>query len=255
MSMALDLVHLGCWGFMPKIRKMSTCVNQSRARRAYRSERRASQKGETREAILDAALALFAERGFAGASIRDIAERAAISHAVIGQHFGAKDDLWRAAVKRMFARFAEEMDAASWGEDHPLEKRLAAFLRNYVIYCARHPEHVRIMMHESLGDSERLDWMVEKYIAPAHRSIEPMLRAAMGAGHVPTMPVVSLVYTIAAAAQSMFALGAEARRIYGVDTSAASTISRHAEALVSLFVADRVQRREAVATPTRKRKR
>ncbi|MFN3465467.1 MAG: TetR/AcrR family transcriptional regulator [Terricaulis sp.] len=224
------------------------------AKRAYQSARRAVQKEETREAILDAALKLFAERGFEAASIRDIALRADISHAVIRQHFGAKDDLWRAAVEQMFARFAQEMDADSWGGNRPLPERLEAFLRNYVIYCARHPEHVRIMMHESLGESERLDWMVENYIAPAHRSIEPLLRAAMDAGHVPQMPVISLVYTIAAAAQSLFALGAEARRIYGVDTSAAAAVSQHAEALVSLFVAHRTAPSVALGPDRRKRK-
>lgn len=224
------------------------------ARRAYTSALRAVQKEETREAVLDAALKLFAERGFEGASIRDIAERAAISHAVIRQHFGAKHELWRAAVEQMFSRFQAEMDPDSWGADKPLEERLEAFLRNYVIYCARHPEHVRIMMHESLGESERLDWMVETYIAPAHRSIEPLLRAAMEAGHVPQMPIISLVYTIAAAAQSVFALGAEARRIYGVDTSAAASVSQHAQALVALFIAKRPTARVELAPSKRKRK-
>ncbi len=220
-------------------------------KRVYRSERRAEQKGETRDAALDAALALFAERGFEGASIRDIAERANISHAVIRQHFGTKDDLWRAAVDQMFSRFSDEMDGEHLGEDRPLKARLEAFLRNYVLYCARHPEHVRIMMHESLGESERLDWLVERYVAPAHRNIEPLLRAAMEAGYVPTMPLISLVYTIAAAAQSLFALGPEARRIYGVDTRAASTVTQHAEALVALFVATPMRER---APTTRKRK-
>jgi hypothetical protein len=103
------------------------------------------------------------------------------------------------------------------------------------------------MMHESLGESERLDWIVERYVAPAHRNIEPLLRAAMDAGYVPTMPLVSLVYTIAAAAQSLFALGAEARRIYGIDTRAASTVTQHAEALVALFVAEPRRLRTAAA--------
>jgi AcrR family transcriptional regulator len=210
--------------------------NRKTAKRAYKSDRRAVQKHATREAVLDAALSLFAERGFGGASIRDIARRADMSHAVIRQHFGAKVDLWRAAVARMFARMSMEMDVDSWGRHRPLQVRLEAFVRNYVIYCARHPEHVRIMMHESLGESARLKWMVETHIAPAHRSIEPLLREAMEAGCVPKMPIISLIYTISAAAQSLFALGAEARHIYGVDTRTAAVVSQHAEALVSLFV-------------------
>ena len=207
-------------------------------RRPYKSERRSVQKGETREAVLDAALSLFAERGFEGASIRDIAQRAETSHAVIRQHFGAKEDLWRAAVERMFARFTQNMSPDAWRTDQPLKLRLEAFLRNYVSYCARHPEHLRIMMHESLGDSVRLDWIVEKYVAPAHRDVEPLLSAAMEEGFIPRMPIISLVYTIAASAQSLFALRAEAQRIYGVDTTEDGAVAQHADALVSLFIAD-----------------
>lgn len=49
-----------------------------------------------RARIRDAAIALFAERGFAGASLRDIAEAAQVSAGLVRHHFGSKDGLRQA---------------------------------------------------------------------------------------------------------------------------------------------------------------
>ncbi|QEI05946.1 helix-turn-helix transcriptional regulator [Pigmentiphaga aceris] len=51
-----------------------------------------------RAAILDAALAAFAERGYARATMRDIAQRAGVTHGLVQRHFGSKEALFLAAV-------------------------------------------------------------------------------------------------------------------------------------------------------------
>jgi AcrR family transcriptional regulator len=52
----------------------------------------------TRAAILDAARALFAERGYDNATIRDIAKQAAIDPSMVMRYFGSKDELFAAAT-------------------------------------------------------------------------------------------------------------------------------------------------------------
>ncbi len=52
--------------------------------------------------IIDTALTLFAEKGFAGTRTREIAEAAGISETLIFQHFKTKDELIRAALARLF---------------------------------------------------------------------------------------------------------------------------------------------------------
>ncbi|PCC30801.1 TetR/AcrR family transcriptional regulator [Brachybacterium sp. JB7] len=54
-----------------------------------------------REAILDAASSLFAERGYHGASLRDISRRAGISHPGMLHHFASKDTLLGAVIDRL----------------------------------------------------------------------------------------------------------------------------------------------------------
>ena len=59
-------------------------------RRSYRSPRRAEQARLTRRAILDAALPLFIERGYAGTSMPDIARKAGVALPTVEAAFGTK---------------------------------------------------------------------------------------------------------------------------------------------------------------------
>ena len=54
----------------------------------------------TKEAILAAAEHVFSRRGFDGVSVRDIGERAGVSHALVHRYFGTKDDLYKTVLAR-----------------------------------------------------------------------------------------------------------------------------------------------------------
>ncbi|MDP9362946.1 MAG: TetR/AcrR family transcriptional regulator, partial [Chloroflexota bacterium] len=57
----------------------------------------------SREAILDAAEALFAERGYEGASLQEIGRAAGVSRGTPGYFFGSKERLYQAVLERAFA--------------------------------------------------------------------------------------------------------------------------------------------------------
>jgi AcrR family transcriptional regulator len=54
----------------------------------------------TTAAMLDAAEELFSAHGFSAVTVRDIAERAGVSHALVHRYLGSKDDIYRAVLKR-----------------------------------------------------------------------------------------------------------------------------------------------------------
>jgi AcrR family transcriptional regulator len=69
-----------------------------------------------REEILDAAVGVFAEYGFAGASTDEIAARAGISQPYVFRLFGTKKELFKAVVARCFRETLEEFQRAAEGK-------------------------------------------------------------------------------------------------------------------------------------------
>ena len=57
-------------------------------------------RGATTAAILDAAEELFRERGYEAVTVRDVAEQAGVSHALVHQYAGSKEDLFHAVLSR-----------------------------------------------------------------------------------------------------------------------------------------------------------
>lgn len=73
-------------------------------RRAPGPGERKIDADRTRAALLDAALEEFAARGYAGARIRDIAERAGVSKDLVAYHFGGKEGLYLAVQQAWLDR-------------------------------------------------------------------------------------------------------------------------------------------------------
>ena len=110
----------------------------------------------TREALLDAAVALFAEKGYAQASIDDIAERAGYSKGAVYWHFKSKDELfWSLLDERIempWRRSIELLETAGPDLDMSLEanrlftelvrdeRALLLVEREYWSLAARDPE-------------------------------------------------------------------------------------------------------------------
>lgn len=204
-----------------------------------RPARTARPVEETRSAILDAALKLFSERGYEGAAMRDIAALAGVEHSLVRYHYSDKATLWRAALARLIVDMNAHM-AAGWRTTRrqpPLE-RFKATLRDYVRYCARHPEHARIMVQEAMGESDRVAWIADNIVGPQHRSMAKLLQTLIDQGHLPRVPIRNLIYMLAAAAQSPFTLAGEVRHAYGVDMSDEAEIEGHADALIALLIRD-----------------
>ena len=62
------------------------------------SKRKRLDPAKTRDTILNAALTTFAEKGYAGASIGDIAAEAKVQKSLVQYHYGSKEDLWHACI-------------------------------------------------------------------------------------------------------------------------------------------------------------
>lgn len=216
---------------------MSETIARPRGRAASKPRAGAAA---TKERILDSALTEFSEHGFDGSTMRDIAARAGVNHAMIRYYYATKEQLWRAAVTRMFERVNAEIDYSSeFLEGMSTVEGFKEFLRRYVRYCAHHPEHARLMVQESIRGGDRLAWAVEEFILPKNRTLAPHILDLIEAGKLPNVSPMSLLYTIAAACQTPYMLAAEMSLVFGVDTRSPEAVEAHVEAVVALVFGER----------------
>src|SRR5688572_11080546 len=77
------------------------------------------------EQLLDIAQAVFVDHGFDGTSIEQIARAAGVSRPIVYEHFGSKDGIYLACLRRARAQLDEAL-AAAVAEADGIEERLAA---------------------------------------------------------------------------------------------------------------------------------
>ena len=103
---------------------------------------------ERREQLLDIGRRLFAERGFDGTSIEEIAARAGVSKPVVYEHFGGKEGLYAVVVDREVERLltmATEMLGGDAHQGPKFEAAAVALLR----YIEDNADGFRILVRDS----------------------------------------------------------------------------------------------------------
>lgn len=114
----------------------------------------------SREALLDAAVELFAERGYDRTTVRDIAGRAGVNQALLFRYFGSKEALFAAVVAR------EGRDKLAAGPENELFARILRAVLD--VSHTAHPDNaLRIMLRSSGEDvaaSEIRKELTEDYV-------------------------------------------------------------------------------------------
>jgi AcrR family transcriptional regulator len=115
------------------------------SRRAPTPETRKTDAERSRRRLLDAALDEFSEKGFAGARVRDIADRAGVNKQLVNYHFGGKEGLYL-AVQRSWPRVEQEFADPSL----PLDELAVRYLHN----ALRDPRPTRLLAWRGLSAAE-----------------------------------------------------------------------------------------------------
>jgi AcrR family transcriptional regulator len=102
---------------------------------------------ERREQLIDVARGLFAERGFDGASVEEIAARSEVSKPVVYEHFGGKEGLYAVVVDREVGRFLEMATRVLEGDDTMPKFEVAAV--SLLRYIQDNADGFRILVRDS----------------------------------------------------------------------------------------------------------
>ena len=139
------------------------------------------RKGElTAERILDVAEAVFADRGYAGATLRDVATRAGLRTPSLYNHFPNKESLYAAVLERGIRPVLDvlsEVVEARAQSDHdvrqPVERTMAL--------VARRPNLPRLIQHETLSGGRHLTPMLREWIQRTFARAYQMVEASSAA--------------------------------------------------------------------------
>lgn len=209
----------------------------ARADGGAKSSIRQQRLENTRSAILASALGHFSRRGFEGASLRDIAQEAGVQHGMIRHIYQTKEELWRQAIAFLFERMQSEIPAqisdVATGE---APERFRMFIHWYVGYCARHPEHARLMIQQSILEGPELAWTAERYIRGRHQWHLPFIEKLQDSGHLPRVDPISIVLMVTAACQMPFLLAPEILAATGKNFLTQAAIKDHADAVTKIFL-------------------
>jgi AcrR family transcriptional regulator len=188
----------------------------------------------TRIRIVAAAVEAFAEKGFEGASTREIAQAAGVEQGLLTYHFPNKDELWRAAADRIFGVLRQgvaERVALLEGAD-PDERGREA-IREYVRTMAANPEFFRFIVDQGNRADARTRWLVDTHIKPGFEIMEELglLRAASDKEAIP-----HAFFALLGAGSLIFSVAANCRRLTGLDPKKRAAIEAHADFVANLLV-------------------
>ncbi len=105
---------------------------------------------DKKDHIIDTAIELFAEKGFEGTSIRDLATRADVNVAMINYYFGSKDKLFEALVERKVSFMRNLLDGLMNNTEMSEIEKIDFIIESYVSKFMEQPLFHKVLQQEML---------------------------------------------------------------------------------------------------------
>lgn len=136
-----------------------------------------------RHRIAEAAARLFARKGYAGTSTREIVEAAGTTKPSLYYYFGDKEGLYSTLVREELDRLVHSFDLA---EDLPLGKALERFCRHYVTFFQSDVSTIALTFRELFGlGEEAIQRMAQGYFDGLRERVAQIVARGITCGEVP----------------------------------------------------------------------
>lgn len=149
---------------------------------------------DKREAILDAALALFAERGFYGTAVPLVAERAGVGAGTIYRYFDSKEAL----VNVLYQRWKTEISRLLFEDfdfQRPVREQVRTYWRRMVRFAIDHRDAIQFMeLHHHGPYLDDVSHAVECQVLTMSRAYFDDTRQRQITRDVPSMVIIAVVH-------------------------------------------------------------
>ena len=143
--------------------------------------RLASATFDRRGELLDAAVRVFARKGFHASRVGDIAEEAGVAHGLVYHYFRSKDEVLETIFREAWERLAGETDRIE-SAGVPLREQLRRFARIYLGSWLVTPELIAVLVRE-IARSPAVDSRIDE-VRGVFLSLQRMVAAAQARGEV-----------------------------------------------------------------------
>jgi AcrR family transcriptional regulator len=140
--------------------------------------------GARRAQILDAAVQVFAQKGFHRATVKDIAKAAGVADGTIYNYFDNKEDLLASMVVR-FAEIIQFTDQVTrLGEEAGPEQILRLIVQNRLSLVQRKQAEIRALLPQIIGNPELRAYILEVVALPAIETFGKIWQAQADKGQI-----------------------------------------------------------------------
>lgn len=192
----------------------------------------------SRDDIVQEAGAMFATLGYEATSVRELNRRLGVSETATHHYFPTKHDLWIAAAEHTMGVVHSALRAGL--EDAPTKSGRDAVHANLVeFFClhAQYPEAAKMMLHEALAASPRLDHLYERFVAWPRQAREALLADEIDNGTVRWGRYTSTAVLVLAHGAAVALGSPELLRLYGgPDTHDPDDVRAFAEELATVII-------------------
>ena len=134
---------------------------------------------EKRKVILDAAISVFADQGYHGARVGDIAEHAGVAHGLLYHYFASKDDVLRTIFVENWGELLVRFRAVE-AADEPADEKLAGVAKILLRTWRNDPALVTVMVRE-VARSHQLQDRVDE-VREAFAIVQRIVEEGQAAG-------------------------------------------------------------------------
>jgi AcrR family transcriptional regulator len=202
---------------------------------------------DTRDRVLQVALALFADRGYRGTSLRDIARRIGIKAPSLLHHFPSKQQLYLAVLDRIFNSMedsAHMIMASPGGPRDQMRKAIA----DSIDFIARDPDAMRLLWKEFADESGVGRQVMKRRLPPLNAiGMNFIFRGQREGAFRTEIEPFSFLQTLNSLITGYFTTAAVVKRLFNVNMFDPKSIERRKREVIdvverTLFVSDSTPR-------------